>query len=355
MVKRSTKLGLLAYANNSGLGIQSKRLAKLLKPYRTLIVDSRIFSSNKELHREWFEGSQVFTTAQGFPNNEEVDSFLQGLTHVLTLENPYNFHIIYRARQLGIKTICQVNYEFSENVEKPYLPEPDIFLMPSYWKIKEMKERFPDVRYLPPPIDPREFAEVRRINYARKGKRRFLHIMGTLAYKDRNGTLDLIKAIKLSKSDFELVIRTQHQIPMEYFLEDDRVKYEIGSDGDEKSLYQDFDALILPRRYGGLSLTTCESLMAGMPVIMTDISPNSELLPKEWLVKSHYKTQIVVKAVIDVHSVDHQALADKIDELCKFSQSRMDRLKEDAIDLAVKEFSPKSLKQKYDELFTQPS
>ena len=46
---------------------------------------------------------------------------------------------------------------FCDYLIKPELPKPDLFIMPSYWKLDEMKQRFGDdkVIYLPPPIDPK--------------------------------------------------------------------------------------------------------------------------------------------------------------------------------------------------------
>jgi len=340
------KLGFLAYANSGGLGIQSKRLCELLNPDRVLVIDSRGFSQNKDLNLSWYEKYQTFKTERGFPTDSEVDAFLQGLTHVFILENPYNFYLPWKAKQLGIKTYCQVNYEFSENMEKLYLPKPDLFLAPSYWKLKEMKSVLKNVEYLPPPIDPEEFREVREINFARKGKKRFLHVIGTLAYKDRNGTLDLLKAVKQSTSDFELVIRTQHEIPIEYFLDDPRVIYDYQNIGSNAELYRDFDAVILPRRYGGLSLVMNEALMAGLPVIMTDIEPNNCILPKSWLVKSKYKSQIVVKSIIDVYSVDVNELTKKIDWFVTQD------LKREAYNIALDNFSFEILKPRYDAIFS---
>jgi glycosyltransferase involved in cell wall biosynthesis len=346
------KIGFVAFANNSGLGIQSKRLLSVINPDRVLIIDSRGFSSNKELHVDWYRKYQHFVTASGFPTDSEVDAFLQNLTHVFILENPYNFYIVYRAHQLGIKVICQVNYEFCENISQPYLPVPDMFLMPSYWKVEEMKNLFgkSHVKYLPPPIDSREFIGARNANFKHTGKTRFLHIIGTIAYKDRNGTLDLLKAVKLAKSDFELVIRSQHDIPIDYFLDDPRVTYDVDNKGEISEMYNGFDALLFPRRYGGLSLSINEALMSGLPVFVTDISPNKEWLPSDWLVESHYKSQIVVKALIDVFSVDHQKLADKIDQIASEGFNR-DIQKKKAFDLAMHKFSEDILRPMYLDLF----
>ena len=60
-----------------------------------------------------------------------------------------------------------------------------------------------------------------------------------------------------------------------------------------------------------------EALGAGMPVIMPDISPNNQWLPKSWLTKAEHS--FVFKPgrrgnPIDVHKTDPKVLAAKIDE-----------------------------------------
>lgn len=351
--KSGRNLGMIVFANSGGLGNQTRRLAHMLKPERIMVVDSTGFSKNKDLNYHWYKDFDYFTCA-GFPSNADVDKFLQNLTHVFTCENPYNFNLVWFGQKQGTKIYCQSNYEFCDNLDKPYLPVVDKFLMPSFWKIKEMVDIFgrDRVQYLPPPIDPDEFARTRQVNLNRKGKPRFLHVIGTVASFDRNGTLDLLDSVKLTKSDFELVVRTQHEIPMEYFLDDPRVKYEIGNKGECHELYENFDAMILPRRYGGLSLGTNEALMSGLPVIMTDISPNNEWLPKDWLVESEHKLSFFARSNIDVYSVKFQAMADKIDWLCK--QNFID-MKAFAYGLALANFSEDVLLPEYQRLFTTGS
>lgn len=344
------KLGLIAFANSGGLGAQTRRLAKFLKPERVMVVDSSGFSPNKDLNYDWYKDFDYFTCA-GFPSNKDVEKFLQNLTHVFTCENPYNFNLVYWGQKQGTKVYCQSNYEFCDNLDKPYLPVPDKFLMPSYWKIKEMEDLFGQdrVAYLPPPIDPAEFQKARQVNLKRTGKPRFLHIIGTVASYDRNGTLDLLDSVKLTKSDFELVVRTQHTLPMEYFLDDPRVKYEIGNTGTNAEMYEDFDALFLPRRYGGLSLTTNEALMSALPVVMTDISPNKTLLPKEWLVDTSLQIKFNARAWIDVHSVDFRKMANKIDW---FATNDLSLAKEQAFKIGMDNFSEDALRADYARLFT---
>ena len=161
-------VGLIAFANNGGLGIQTKRLYDMLKPDRVLLIDSSGFSKNKKMNWDWYP-KEITTVTKGFPQNRDVAEWIEGLTSVLTVENPYNFYLIYACKKLGIKTFVQSNYEFCENIFAKHLPVPDMFLMPSYWMVDDMKKRFGKdrVMYLPPPIDPKEFEEVKEHNLKR--------------------------------------------------------------------------------------------------------------------------------------------------------------------------------------------
>lgn len=341
MTGSSIKLGLIAFCNDGGLGAQTRRLYKMLGPDKVLLIDSRPFSKNNQFHPEWYPGAQI---TRGFPRNYDCLEFLEGLTHVFTVENPYNFYLVRAAHERGIKVICQTNYEFCENVAAPWLPVPDLFAMPSYWKLDEMADQFGEdnVTYLPPPIDPDEFEDTRIVNMNRTGRPRFLHIAGTLAYKDRNGTLDLLAALKFSKESFELVIRSQHPLPIEYATEDLRVKFVIGNIEKNSDLYKDHDGLILPRRYGGLSLTTNEALMSGLPVMMTDISPNDKLLPFGWRVTAEKKGTLEARMPIDYYSADHQLLGERLDT---WANKLPD--KENAFSRGYSNFSPQRLAPQY--------
>ena len=53
-----------------------------------------------------------------------------------------------------------------------------------------------------------------------------------------------------------------------------------------------------------------------MPVITTDISPNNNWLPKEWLIPASHAGQIQAKRTIDYFEGDPVALAAKMDEMC---------------------------------------
>lgn len=344
------KLGLICFANESGLGNQTRRLAYMLKPDKLLVINSASFSKNTKQYLEWYDGFKGYKV-RGFPNDQELHVFLRELTHVMVCESPFNYSLFSIAKRQGIKTFCQVNYEFCDNLNKPQLPTPDVFLMPSYWKIEEMKERFTHVEHLPPPINPQEFKNARDTNFKRTGQFKFLHIIGTLAVHDRNGTLDLLAALEHTKADFSLTIRSQHILPQNYLVNDPRVRYIIGSEQSLDKVYEDYDALVLPRRYGGLALTCNEALMSGLPVLMPDISPNNKLLPKEWLINAAHSGSFMTRTAIDIYRSDPKHLAFKMEWLT--SQDR-EKQKTTAFELGFNHFSDSALKPKYQELFNRP-
>ncbi len=344
------KLGIYAFANDSGLGYQYKRLIYMLKPYRILAIDSSPFSPNRKQHFEWYSGFSGYKV-RGFPSNREIKAFLKDLTHVLVCENPLNFNLYYEAQKMGVKVFCQTNYEFCDNLDKPHLPLPHKFLMPSHWMIEEMRAEFglDKVLFLPPPINVNEFSGAREVNFSREGKIRILHIVGTLAANDRNGTLDLLYALKYTKSEFELVIKSQHDLPSKYFIQDHRVRYHIENVVDPQDLYKDFDAVFLPRKFGGLCLVTNEALMSGIPVFMTDISPNNQLLPKEWLIEAAKVGEFRTRGITEIYASKPKAIAKKIDWLI---EANSDKIKAEAFELGHSNFSDTVLRDQYEKLWS---
>lgn len=307
--------GLIVRADFTGLGNQTRSLCYMLKPDKVLIIDSTPFTGNKQ-NFFWYD---EFNTDKvlGFPDLSQLKQWFTGLTHVLTAETFYSDYAVNYAMRMGIKTYNQVNPEFYSHHVTP----PTKFFMPSHWYMSEYEELYPGrVVFLPPPLYPNDFKAARKINFYRSGKRRFLAVVGKYASKDRNGTKSIIEALPYTKSDFELVIKSQH--PLEFTVTDDpRITVEIGNVEDQQDLYKDFDALIYPRRYGGLALPANEALMSGLPVIMTDISPNDETLRKEWLVRSRVVDKLTTRIELDVYGADPKALAEKIDWLCETNLS----------------------------------
>ena len=64
-------VGILVFANQGGLGIQTKRLYNMLNPDKVLLIDSRGFSKNKKMNRDWYP-EEITKVTDGFPNNRDI-------------------------------------------------------------------------------------------------------------------------------------------------------------------------------------------------------------------------------------------------------------------------------------------
>lgn len=321
------KLGIIVRTDNTGLGYQSRALKRMLNPAKTLEV----------------------ARGEDIPSFARFEAFLDGLTHMITCETPYVYEAWNWAKLMGVKTFCQPNWELFDGLIQPNMPHPDQYLMPSRWMLKDMQELFPNTIYLPPPTIASDFAKIRAGNLERTGKKRFVHIIGRNAIYDRNGWVSIMDALPFTKSDFELVVYSQQDMTG---YSDPRVKYHVYDIEDQTQLYKDFDALILPRRYGGLCLPMNEALISGLPVIMTDVEPN-RILPDKWLLPSYISGSFEGRSVIDIHSVQPKDLALKIDEICNLPDYKLRNWKIQAYNLGIKNFSDTILKPKYQDIFAK--
>jgi glycosyltransferase involved in cell wall biosynthesis len=338
------RLGIIARSDNTGLGNQTRELVKMLNPDKILLIDSKHFNGNKQ-HPEWYKDYNVITTSVGFPTKPEVIEFLRDIDIVLSCETFYRQDFLHYAKRRGIKTILQYNFEFLLNMSVPEAELPDVLLAPSLWNIDQI-EKMVDGRCkiisLPPPTDSTLFENVRQNNMS-KNHNRLLHVGGKFAAKDRNGTETVLQMLKYSKANYELVITTQ-KFP-ELNLKDSRVTVNNNNPENREELYNGFDAMVLPRRYAGLCLPMNEALISGLPVFMTNISPNNLILPKEWLVKSEHVNSFQAKSLIDVYEGSPEHLATIVDDYMNNKDKR--EMKDSALQIGLNNFAKNNLKDKY--------
>jgi glycosyltransferase involved in cell wall biosynthesis len=342
------RIGIIARADLTGLGIQSRNWVRLLNPDKTIVINSKPFNGNEQ-HIEWYSSRRNAYRIDGFIQQNEVNPILNDIDVLLTFEIPYNYQLITMARSRGVKTIIQNNWEFTDYLRQPELPLPNLLINHSYWHLDDQKSLWGDItEYCPTPLFVEDYVNILQENLARTGRRRFLHIAGRGTHEDRNGTRDLIDSLQYipEEIDFELVIKTQTtDIPSTL---DRRVIIDRSSPVDEKELYRNFDAMILPRRYAGACLPMSEALASGLPVIMTDIDPNNKVLPTHWLVESNKKTSFIARTVIDVYSADHVALAGRIAQFAVVEDKLLTGYKQQAREIAVREYSSEVVKHKWD-------
>jgi glycosyltransferase involved in cell wall biosynthesis len=316
----------------------------MLNPDKILLIDSEHFNGNEQ-HPEWYKDYNVTTTLSGFPTKQELVEFLRNIDVVLSCETFYRQDFLHYAKRRGIKTILQYNFEFLLNMSVPEAELPDVLLAPSLWNIEQI-EKMVDGRckviHLPPPTDPTLFENVRQNNMS-KDHNRLLHVGGKFAAKDRNGTQTVLQMLKYSKASYELVITTQ-KFP-ELDLKDSRVTVNNSNPENREELYNGFDAMLLPRRYAGLCLPMNEALISGLPVFMTDISPNNLILPKKWLIKSEHINSFQAKSLVDVYDGNPEHLASIVDEYMDNKDKR--EMKDSALQIGLNHFAKNNLKDKY--------
>lgn len=297
------KLGIVAFASDTGLGYQTYNLYKHLSPAKTLAIDLSEFNG-LEIHKDWYPDA---LWAKGIPDERIIDKFLDGLDVVFNCETPLNFYILREANRRGIKTICQINFEFADWLRQPYLPKPDVFALPSLWNIKRLDPRiFANLIPLPVPTDSDAMPK-RQITEAKH----FFHVAGRPAVLDRNGTYDFIRVANYLNIDAKFTVYCQNpSTELKRRLGKVRLIEHLDNYSD---LYKDGDVLVMPRKYGGLCLPVNEAITSGIPVIMPDIDPNNRWLPKDWLVGAKKRPEpLLTRTTIDVYDTELKALADKL-------------------------------------------
>jgi glycosyltransferase involved in cell wall biosynthesis len=325
------RIGLVARADNTGLGNQTYEFYKHMKPDKTMVVDIGHLNGNVS-HLDRYPNAQV---VQGFPKSHNINEFLADLDVVFVAESPYNYWLYERARELGVKVAVQYNYEFFDWYSHPNLPTPDMLIAPSRWHYEQIQE-FCDARhiehvYLHCPVN-RELLPLQVKTEAKK----FLHIAGKPAAFDRNGTETVLDAVEHINEDVEIYVTVQSPKYLDEWIKRGKGNpklhfFDTSLVDDYAKLYENMDVLLLPRRYGGNCLPLNEALSTGMPVIMPDLSPNNHLLPPSWLLPAQKVGEFKPRMIVDIYGVNPMLLAEKIDELARRDDMADQSLIADAI------------------------
>lgn len=353
MISKPFRIGVIARMDASGLGNQTRELVRMLNPHKILAIDSDKFRPGFTQHPEWYSDYTNVRVVKGFPFEPDFMWLMEHVDAIITAETPYRYRLFSMAKQRGVKTFLQYNYEFYEYFQRPNAPMPTVLLSPSRWGMDKVAE-YSKVKpvLLRPPLRIQDFEEVRKVNMLRDGKKkRFLHVVGKQAMHDRNGTESIIRMLPHINTDFELVIKSQDPLP--YGDIDPRVTYDYSNPFDNAELYRDFDAMIMPRRYGGLCLPMNEALASGLPVIMTNTEPNNDLLKPEWLVDGKVKDTFMARTRIDIFEPNVIKLIETVNRFIDLTPEQLLAEKQEAANIAYEEFSYDKLRPKYMEVFRE--
>lgn len=241
-------------------------------------------------------------------NEARMREFLDGLDIVIGAETFYKDEFITIARDMGVRTILQINPEFAGwwNRTGRNDPVPDCLITPTTWRLPYMK----GVTHVPFPVDRAEFPFT-----LRSSANRFTHVAGHRAMGDRAGTRIVLSALnRVTRANIPFTIRSQS--PLEFdspLLRGCTV--DARNHPSRNTLYDDTDILVLPRRYGGQSLVMNEALSSGIPVICLDRPPENTW-GGTYRIPSRIRGQIRTKGgVIEMWDAQQNALYSAIDQL----------------------------------------
>lgn len=310
------KLGLIARCDQSGLANQTFNYFQALNPDKVLLINVGHLADegkhcNKRSFPERFPGA--IEVKSWMPDNKTVEDFLDGLDTVLSAETFYTPIFARLARKAGVRTALACNPEFL-NVRD----QPDLWLPPTTWMWNSIPK---NKHHLPVPITP---GPPRRPEITPH----FLHIVGRPAVHHRNGTLDLVQALKHVTENITVTVRCQEPGYVSGLIGEHRIhtppnvvlRVESGDVENNRDLYTEGDILVMPRRFGGLCLPAQEAIAAGMPVLMPAISPN-EWLPSEWLFPAVEAGSFMAKQRVTFYRTDPEVLAAKLDQYARLQPS----------------------------------
>lgn len=280
--------GSIVLATEQGLGYLAKSF------YDNGLIDLVAIHrhTSRTNHYEWYS------------NHTSIEELLEKCTTLIFFETPFIWNIIVKARQKGIKTILIPMYECTPF---PFPYEPDEVWSPSDLDTKFYGDKV--TRQIQIPVDVKHRIRTKACT--------FVHNAGNGGLGGRNGTKELIEALKYIQNPIKLIIRSQ--VPIS--CDDPRVDVRIGTFDD---IWEEGDVFVFPEKFNGLSLPLQEAFASGMLVMCGNRFPMTEWLPNEPMIPvwGYHKERIAV----EFHCAEYQPIdiANAIDkwygqDITKFS------------------------------------
>jgi len=297
------RLGLIARADDGGLGTLTQEFARNLNVERALIVDLG-HKSRGETHVGRIKDVVADARVINYPFGDEALRWLvDGLDVVYTAETPYNVNLYGIACESG----CRVVLHAMPELLKPDYKAHEVWL-PTTWCVDEI----PHTRVIPIPValERFEFRERTEVNT-------MLHVPGE-AMLDRNGTDLLMSALPMVSAPLVLVVAGVRMRPRK--VGNVTVVGREASREYWENYTDDIDLLVLPRRYGGLCLPVQEAAACGIPSLMLGVEPQTGW-PGFRVPAVREDVAKMAGGNFDVHGCSPATLAEELNRVCSLDIS----------------------------------
>ena len=285
------KIGSIVYATMQGLGI----LAKSFHDHGIVTDVVVVRHGRHHTYDEWYPDAYQITDLHDPAQIDRAREWMRTMDAMLFFETPFNWTFVEFCRHSKVPTVIMPMHEC---MPERIAYQPDLWLCPSLldfdWAMVQRRhEHLPTdwngasrqshwkelgCCYLPVPVEvpwrQRTKAEV------------FVHNAGHGGLRGRNGTAELIEAMRLVKSPAKLVLSSQKETLLNVPLSDN---IEVRPPMSYTELWKNGgigDVFVFPEKFNGLSLPLQEARAAGMFVMATDRYPMNTWLPRAPLIPS---------------------------------------------------------------------
>lgn len=262
------RIGVVGYLSKTGIGVMVDDFAEKLGAVAQLVIPHDTAEDLKPSTDRKLVYSNTWS-----PPPDVVETFSKLVDVVITVESDWGGYLFPRLRKNGVKIALLPMYEW-------WKPDHNMnaFVDLFFCTTKQGYDGIPfkNKAFIPCPID------TEKIKYKqRTGKPHlFIHNAGNLGIGGRKGTLETVRAFRLSKNPF-IRLRVTSQIPLPPAIlsaggYDERITFRIKNFDNYEDLYVDGDVLIYTPHYDGQALVSAEAMAAGLPVITIDAPPMNE-------------------------------------------------------------------------------
>lgn len=308
--------GILARCDNGGLAALTREVHRHCHPDRTLLLDLEEQGRGNCTPDEYIHGNVYRCTWKGgLPDRALEWIVAPGIDSLWSAEFWYDDRLLREAHGKAIKTVCCAMPELSSwAIPGDTSICPRLLNVPTEWR----RDTLPNAQVLPVPIA-RDRLPFRHRTHAVH----LYHPTGA-AMLDRNGTQLLLDALPfVTTRELSLTIRSERPVNVPAC----NVDVAIVSDAqpDYWDAYpDDIDLLVLPRRYGGLSLPVQECASLGVPSLMLASDPYAQAPFVTSVPSTGSHEERMKGGRVPVHAADPRSIATALDWLVRHPDEHAD-------------------------------